>query len=227
MQSPAWREQNPLHRPYIAPPLLLHPSVTTGLAQASAKETFDPRREHVKIHALILTATLIVPMTMTAQTTISKSKSSHLSANDQLFLHTLASEDESEIQLAKLAMKKSSDPQIQQYAKTKILAADPSMEQQAKEVAQQENAQISAEPNATQKAQYKNLSKLSGKDFDRAYVKYEDRKQKADLVDVQNKTVTAMSTKVRDFAQKQVTPVKQAAQAAEQLAQSMNIKPTA
>jgi predicted outer membrane protein len=99
-------------------------------------ETLRTREVHVKVSAFILSAALVVPTTPAAQTTIS-AKQSPIADNERLFLHALASEDHSEIDLAKLALHQSHNPQIKQYARSKILAADPSMEQQAAQSAQQ------------------------------------------------------------------------------------------
>lgn len=184
----------------------------------------------MKIQALILTTALAVPMALVGQsprqnnaTDKNWNNSSQLSNHDRLFLHTLSSEDQSEIDLAKLALQKSTNPQVQQYAKSKILAADPSMEQGALRIAQQDHSPVSAAPNATDKAEYKDLAKLSGKEFDRAYMRYESRQQSADLTVVQNEVTSATNSQVSSFARKEETPVRQAAQSANQIARSLGV----
>jgi putative membrane protein len=182
----------------------------------------------VKLEAFMLSAALAVPMTVAAQTGKMPSNAvanntSQLTRKDKLFLHTIASEDQSEIDLAKLALQKSSDPKVQQYARSKILAADPSMEQQARQIAQQKHTSISCSPNPAAKLRYKQLSNFSGKQFEQAYVKYEARQQAADFKVVKFEAASASSAEVRGYAQKEQTPVQQAAESANKLAKAMNI----
>jgi len=177
----------------------------------------------MKIHAFILSAALAVPAALAAQTT---SSLKHSSGTDQdgLFLHTLASEDQSEIDLAKMALDKSHNPEVKQYAKSKILAADPEMKQEAQQLAQKIDLSFTTEPDAKMKAEHQTLSRLSGEQFDQAYAKYESHKQQEDLATVQNETVTAAHSRIRNFALKEEKPVGEAAQAAKELAQSLHAK---
>lgn len=184
----------------------------------------------MKIQASIACAALAVPIFLSGQNTQppahpGQNNSPQLSDHDHMFLHALASEDQSEIELARLALQKSTNPQIQQYARTKILAADPSMEQQAVQIAEQEHSHISTAPNPAAKADYANFAKLSGENFDKAYMHYEARQQAEDLKIVKNEITTASNQQLSDFARKEQAPVAQAAQSAEQIAQSMHVSP--
>lgn len=180
------------------------------------------KEDDVKIQAFILSTALIVPMTLAGQTK-PDNKTPQLSKNDQQFLHKLASEDQSEIQLAKLALQKSKDPEIQHYAKKDILAGDPPMEEQAKQIAQQHHSDISTTPDSMQKQEYDKLSKLSGKKFDQEYMNYESRKQAEDLEVVKNETTSTTDTEIQNYAVKEETPVAKTAQAAKTIAGSMNM----
>lgn len=181
----------------------------------------------MNIQAWFLGAALAVPITLAGQAPQPPNNqppdddSVPLSTHDKLFLHTLASEDQSEIDLANLALKKSQDPRIQQYAKSKILAADPAMEQGAKQLAAKHHMPVSSDPSPAQKAQYQNFSSLSGKNFDRAYARYEGKQQAEDLIAVQDEAKSAKDPQVGSYASTEATPVQQAAQAAKQLANSL------
>lgn len=177
----------------------------------------------MNLYAFALTAALALPAGLAAQSTLSV-KHSPGAEHDRLFLHTLASEDQSEIHLAKLALNKSNNPQVKLYAQSKILAADPKMEQDAKQLADKINLGITTEPNGAKRTRYQTLSHLSGTRFDQVYAKYEKHQQQADLIAVENETVTAANSQVRAFALKEETPVREAAQAAKQLAQSLHAK---
>lgn len=179
----------------------------------------------MKIPALIVCAALAIALAASGQNESQKKMAStpppQLSIQAQHFLNNLASEDESEIDLAKLALKKSGNPQIHQYAKSKILAADPAMERGAKAIEEGNHGPLVAYPTGTAKAEYYYLAKLSGKAFDQAYMSYEDQKQAADLIVVQNEAATAKNPQVKDFASKEEAPVREAAQAAQRIAQGL------
>lgn len=179
----------------------------------------------MKFSGWILTAALMVPLTVAGQAVTtdltSSGKSPQISVQDEHFLNLIANEDQSEIELARLALRKSSNPQVQQYAKTKILAADPSMEQAAKKLAKQSKAPAPGLPTSTDKAEYYYLSKLSGKAFDKAYMNYEDAKQNSDLILVQNEAASAKNQELKQYAQKEETPVGQAAESARRIAQAL------
>lgn len=116
----------------------------------------------MKIPALLVCAALAVPFAAVAQSNMPPSKSPQISIQAQHFLTVLASEDQSEIDLAHLALKKSNNPQVQQYAKSNF-----------------------------------------------------------DLIVVAAEAKEAKNPQVKAFAQKEETPVRQAAQSAKQIAQSM------
>lgn len=175
----------------------------------------------MRIQAFILSTALIVPMTVAGQVR-SNYNTSKLSNHDQQFLQKLACEDQSEIDMAKMALQKSHNPQVQNYAKT-LLSADPAMEQQAKQIAKQDHQTISASPSQAEKQEYNKLSKLSGKQFDQEYIKYESWKQGADLKTVKNETTAATNGIVRNYSAKEETPVWQASQSANKLAQALHV----
>jgi putative membrane protein len=172
----------------------------------------------------LLAGALIVPCGMTGQTVAlpTNSKPPQISIQAQHFLNLLAAEDQSEIDLAHLALKKSSNPQVQQYARSKILAADPSMKKGAMRIAMRNNAAVPGYPTSTDKAEYYYLSRLTGKAFDKAYMSYEDEKQNADLIMVKNEIKAAQNPQLKSWVQKEETPVQQAAQSAKQIANSLS-----
>lgn len=178
----------------------------------------------MRISGWMLAACVAAPTALGAQTmpqNITAGQPPQISLQGQHFLETLASEDQSEIDLAKLALRKSNDPQVKEYARSKILAADPSMEQEAKNLGKQKHAVVTGFPSSTAKAEYYYLSKFSGKAFDKAYMNYEDAKQREDLIVVQNEAKGGKDPDVKGYAQKEVTPVREAADSAKNIAQAL------
>lgn len=179
----------------------------------------------MKLSGLILTTALAVPLAAAGQSTphanMGVTQAPQISVQAQHFLNLITSEDQSEINLAKLALKKSSNPQVQQYAKTKILAADPLMKQRAMEIAHQNHAPVPGFVTSADKAEYYYLSKFSGKAFDKAYMNYEDAQQRSDLILVQNEAASAKNQQLKNYAQTEETPVRQAAQSAKVIAKAI------
>lgn len=180
----------------------------------------------MKFSGWVLTAALVVPLTavgqrMTSPNIIGSDKPTQESLQAEHFLTVLANEDQSEINLAHLALKKSDNAQVKEYARTKILAADPAMEEGAKKLSLQSNAPAPGFPNGPDKAEFYYLSKLSGKDFDAAYMSYEDARQREDLIVVQNEAASEKNPQVKQFAQQQEKPVQQAADSAQIIAHSL------
>jgi putative membrane protein len=190
--------------------------------------------ELMKVQSIILSLALAAPVALVgpamAQSNSGnnndnmqsqQSQQSQLNSTDHQFLHKLAQEDQSEVNLAHLAMQKSNNPHVKDYAKNKILAADPSMEHQAKTIAEQNNAKVWTSPNSMDKQEYKKLSNMSGQQFDKAYMSYEARKQEADLDLVQREIKNTNNTQLKDYAQKEETPVREASQSAQQISSSL------
>lgn len=174
----------------------------------------------------VLTVALVVPLAAVGQAVTSPNvmgsdKPTQSALQAQHFLTVLANEDQSEIDLAHLALKKSGDAQVKEYATTKILAADPAMEQGAKKLSLQNKAPAPGHPNGPDKAEFYYLSKLSGKNFDAAYMSYEDAKQREDLIVVQNEAASEKNPQVKQFAEEEEKPVQEAADSAKTIAQSL------
>lgn len=179
----------------------------------------------MKISAWLLTAALVVPLPAVGQVSspdvIGGGKPTQATLQAEHFLDVLGNEDQSEINLAHLVLKKSSNQQVKEYAKTKILDADPAMEDGAKKLALQNHTPPPGFPTGSDKAEFYYLSKLSGKNFDLAYMSYEDAKQREDLIVVQNEAATEKNPQVKQFAQQQVKPVQAAADSAKTIAESL------
>lgn len=175
----------------------------------------------MKIRPIVAGLALGAPLAL-AGPILAESHSSTLPSSDQQFLQKLAQEDQSEINLANLALQKSPNAQVKAYAR-KILSADPPMQSQALTVAQENKAKISATPAAAQHQEYATLAKLSGENFDHAYLKYEANKQEADLDMVQHEVNNTTDQQVKSFAQQEEPRVQAASTSARQLARSMGV----
>ena len=165
---------------------------------------------------LVVGMALILPLALVAQNSPAthKENNGHFSQGDALFLKALIQEDISEISLAKMALQKATNPEVKQYARTKILAADPQMRDGAATIARAGNLQPPTGPNAKQRKMQGELAKKSGKYFDNAYMNYEASQQTADVKLVKTEIESSTNAQVKNYASKEETPVEEAASAA-------------
>ena len=110
------------------------------------------------------------------------------------WLDKLHAANQFEIQAARLAMEKSTDPQVKQFAEH-MLNEHQRMDQQGQALAQQRGLHLkkasSAWENAKQKVELEKLKARSGADFDRSYAALMVQDHQSDVKDV---------TKMRDQA---------------------------
>jgi predicted outer membrane protein len=172
----------------------------------------------MRLPYVVLIAAMAVPFVSVEQTSDSRSQPNNqeqLTNSDKLFLTALIQEDISEIELAHMALTKSSDPQVQQYAQSKILGADPEMRDGAAQIAQQYGMQAPSAPNARQQKIHDELSTKSGKVFDSAYMNYEASQQAADVKLVDAELQSTSNQAMKNYLGKEKPPVVEAAQSAQ------------
>jgi putative membrane protein len=179
----------------------------------------------------ILAMALSLPVSMIAKGSPAPQKKSHaqqqnkqdsVSKSDKMFLKALIQEDISEIGLAKMALQKSSNPDVKQYAQTKILAADPQMRDGAEKIAQDNGMQPPTQPNARQKKMYDKLSQKSGKLFDNAYMNYEATQQTNDVKLANAELGSTHSSVMKSYLDNEKTPIVKAAASAKKISQTIS-----
>ncbi len=88
----------------------------------------------------------------------------------------------SEVALGQMAQKSAADERVKQFGKRMVDDHGKDLEN-LKQLAGQKNVTLPGDMDHGQKKEYDKLSKLSGKDFDREYVKYEAKDHKEDVED--------------------------------------------
>lgn len=92
-----------------------------------------------------------------------------LTGEEQKFVLKAAKSDETEISLSKLALQKSNDPQIKQFAEMMVTDHTKSTSL-LKPIAANHNVAIPENPGSANEAKYRALEGKSGKAFDKAYI---------------------------------------------------------
>lgn len=97
---------------------------------------------------------------------------------DQKFVEQAAIANLAEVELANLAREKASRPETKEYAEH-MLKDHQQANEKLKSLASQKGIQLPTEPDAKHKREKDRLSKMSGPDFDRAYIEsmVKDHKQ--------------------------------------------------
>jgi len=121
--------------------------------------------------ALAVGLVLGTGVSVTAQTTDRETQTTpaRQSPADARFMVQAAQSDLTEIRTSQLALQRSTDPEVREYAQ-RMIEEHTRSSSQLKELAQKKNVTLPNELNPKQQALYDKLSKLQGAEFDRAYM---------------------------------------------------------
>ena len=118
------------------------------------------------------------------------------SHTDKDFLKTASQGDIVEVELAKLALKKSSNPEIQAFAK-RMIHDHEILERQMKPFVVQAGIQPPTSLNTEHQHLYNKLNGLSGEAFDKAYVDDMDKDHHQDLADFQKEIASTKDAQLK------------------------------
>jgi putative membrane protein len=140
-----------------------------------------------------------------------------LPAADQQFVAKAAQGGQFEVEIAKLAADKASDPQVKSFAQM-LVDDHTAANDKLRQIASSHNVPLPAALPADKKKEIDQLGKLSGADFDRQFVKTVGIKDHHhDIDEFEKAAKSAKSDDVRDFAQSTLPTLKKHLAAAEKL----------
>jgi putative membrane protein len=146
----------------------------------------------VTLFALVLS----LGRSMTAQS--ASGRSAELSKDNQ-FVATAAAGSLAEVKFGKLALEKASDPTVKAFARR--MADDHAKTgEQLKEVARSLNITLPSELNSADRAQYDQLSKLSGPEFDYAYMQMMLEDHEKDVAEFKQEAASGKNPAIKNFA---------------------------
>lgn len=123
-----------------------------------------------------------------------------LARQDKSFLVDAAHAGHAEIDASKLALEKSSNPEVKSFAE-KMIADHGKVGDELKALAASKNVSVPEEPGMAQKAKIAILGKLQGATFDKQYAGIIGVSAHKDTVDLFRKTSTsAKDTDIKQFA---------------------------
>jgi len=121
--------------------------------------------------------------------------------SDKKFAMDAAMGGMAEVQLGKLAAEKATNPDVKQFAQ-RMVDDHGKANDEFKTVASKESIDLPSQLDAKHQATIDRLSKLSGADFDKAYVKEMVRDHDMDVKEFQREAQNGQNTSIRDFASK-------------------------
>lgn len=143
------------------------------------------------------------------------------------FMNTVARDDNAEVQIGKLAQSKAQNQDAKQLA-DKLVTDHQDNLNKLQDMAGKDSVNLKTQPNAKQKAEKAKLEKLSGKQFDEAFLRDEAREHKQDITKVKAFEQKTNNPDLKSFAQQTASAMETHLDIAQKGEQSMGIrtKPT-
>jgi putative membrane protein len=141
---------------------------------------------------------------------------------DMMFVRKALQGSMAEVQVAQLALQKSTNDQVKQFAQ-QMVTDHTKMIEDMKPVAQQVGVKVPDGPDKKQKAMMATLQAMSGDDFDKAYVQAMVKDHKQDDSDFKSEVSGGQSQAVKDAAAKGDSVVESHLQMIQSMAKGMNL----
>lgn len=154
---------------------------------------------------------------MGQNSSMGQSGSSQLTATDKKFVRTAAAGGLAEVELGQLATQKAGSDDVKKFGQ-RMVDDHSKANDQLKQVAASEGIQIPDKLSAKDQATKDRLSKLSGEQFDRAYMKDMVKDHTQDIAEFQRESTNGSDPQVKDFASKTLPILQSHLQEAQQIA---------
>ena len=128
--------------------------------------------------------------------------------DDRKFLNDAALGGLTEVELGKLAVQKSSDDKVKEFGQ-KMVDDHTKANDQLKEVASKDNIPVPDSLDSKHQARIDKLSKLSGPQFDKAYLKDQVKDHETDVREFTNEAQNGTDPNVKSFASATVPTLQQ------------------
>lgn len=124
----------------------------------------------------------------------------NVSPSDKKFAEKAAEGGKAEVELGQLAVQKASDEKVKQFGQ-KMVDDHSKANQQLQQVAEQEHVTLPSTMDAEAKQEQQRLSKLSGAEFDKAYMRYQLKDHRKDVAEFQKEASAGKDSGIKNFAQ--------------------------
>lgn len=125
--------------------------------------------------------------------------STKLSPMDKSFMRDAAQGNKAEVMLGKMAADKATNPEVKQFAE-RMIRDHSKAEEQLEQLADNEGVQLPPQPAAQAKMTDDELQKLSGDQFDKAYMSDMLKDHKKDIAAFRQEDQSGNNPQVKEFA---------------------------
>ena len=119
--------------------------------------------------------------------------------SDQAFLKEAAEGGLAEVELGQLAVEKSSNEDVKKFAE-RMVEDHGKVNEDVKQLVAQKGVSLPSEPSAKQKANKERLSKLSGEEFDKAYMSDMLKDHRTDVAAFEQESDSGKDSDIKKFA---------------------------
>jgi putative membrane protein len=155
-----------------------------------------------------------------------KASASSLNSDDQQFIQRAAHGNLAEVQLGKLAVQKSLSNDVKRFGQQMVDDHGKAMDH-LKELAAKKALRLPSTPDASMSATAKRLSKLSGDQFDNAYMAQMLKDHKQDVDDFRKENKTTQDREIRGFVTETLPILEDHLKKAETIAPDLKAQRTA
>jgi putative membrane protein len=145
------------------------------------------------------------------------------SSSDKKFVKSALEGGNAEVKLGQLAAQKARSEDVKQFGQ-KMVDDHTKLNDQMKQIAQQQGMDVPDGIPAKDKALQTKLSGLSGDDFDKAYIKAMLKDHQKDLSEFKKEASSGNDTSIKDAASQGATVIGEHLQMVQQMAQKHNIQ---
>lgn len=142
------------------------------------------------------------------------------STTEASFLKKAAQGQQAEIALGQLAAQNASAQEVKQFG-SKMIEDHQKASQEVKQLASKEGVQLPVHMSDKQKQKEQELSKLSGKEFDRAYMQYMLKDHKKEVNEFEQNAQQLQDQDVKQWASSTLPVLKQHLEKAQTIASSL------
>lgn len=169
--------------------------------------------------AMTLTSAVAQQDKDTNGTAMSSKHSAGTAMSDKTFVKKAAEGGLTEVELGQLATQKASNEEVKKFGQ-RMVDDHSKANDQLKQVAAQEHITLPTEPGAKEKATKARLEKLSGEQFDRAYMRDMVRDHRADIAEFAHEAKMGKDPAVKSFAESTLPTLREHLKLAEKAAPS-------
>ena len=183
--------------------------------------------KHAAIWTLSLAIAFALPLAGQAQSTRSDatktdaSKSQKISASDQRFMTKAASGGQAEVELGRMASERGSSDAVKQFGQ-RMVTDHGKANDELTQLAQQKGVTLPTELDATHRRLVDRLSKLSGTELDRAYMREMQKDHDTDVKEFQSQAKSGRDADLKAWAAKTLPVLQEHRQQAHQLSASVS-----